>query len=275
MPKIKNTIAEQDRCFEATQQMVVKSNDLIQKARYELSVQEQRMMLYFITLLSREDDDFKIYSVDIRDLCRMCEIELNNGNYINFITNIKKLKERTIHIVDNRVHKFLSWIERVEVDEKNYTLTFRFDDRMKPYLLQLKERFTQYALENVLFFRSKYSVKIYEYLYSYVNCYDSCYASIDDLKRITNAPECCDDFRFFRTKVLNPAIAEINELTDLNVTMDFQREGRSVKNVIFNIRQKTDDELTATRFHRMFELKSSRKKRKSAPDDTSESTDDA
>lgn len=36
-----------------------------------------------------------------------------------------------------------------------------------PYLLQLKERFTRYELKNILYFKNKYSIRIYELLKQY------------------------------------------------------------------------------------------------------------
>lgn len=256
----------------ATQQIVVKANDLIQKSRYELSLQEQRMILYFVTLIRPEDDDFKEYTVDIRDLCRICEIQLCGVNYQNFIESVKKLKERTVYIVENRVHKFMSWIEHVEIDEKTYTLTYRLDERLKPYLLQLKGRFTQYALENVLFYKSKYSIRLYELLASYSE-YEIAYVKVDDLRGLMGAPEFCEDFRRFRDKILNPSVQEINELSDLTVSMDFVKEGRKITTILFNIKRKSSAAQTLVRFHRVSMAGQEQRKRTKKAAKTAENAD--
>lgn len=259
--RIKDTVEDRDRCYEATQQTVVKANELIQRAQYELSLQEQRMILYFITLIHPDDDDFKEYTVDIRDLCRICDISLHHENYRNFIESVKKLKERTIHIVDDRRHKFLSWIERVEVDEKTYTLTFRLDDRMKPFLLQLKERYTQYRLENILFFKSKYSIRLYELLSSYL-AMGVCYIDVDELKQLMNVPESCDKFKMFNLRVLTPSIKEINDLSDIDVAVDFVTKGRKVTQLCFRVNRKTDEDVAAARLRRIINQQNEQAERK-------------
>lgn len=67
---------------------VIKANELIQRSRFNLSLQEQKVILYLISQIEYADTDFKLYDFSIVDFCRVCGIETDNGkNYINLKTH--------------------------------------------------------------------------------------------------------------------------------------------------------------------------------------------
>ena len=61
---------------------VVKSNALIQKNRYDLSVQEQKILLHVIKMIRPDDTEFaEEYRFSIQDFCRICGINKSGANY--------------------------------------------------------------------------------------------------------------------------------------------------------------------------------------------------
>ena len=56
--------------------LVVKSNDLIQKTRYSLSTQEQKVLLYLVSKRKPDDNDFQAYCFNLKHLCESCIIYL-------------------------------------------------------------------------------------------------------------------------------------------------------------------------------------------------------
>ena len=54
---------------------VVKSNDLIQKSRFKLSLQQQKVVLYLCSQIQQTDEDFRLYTIPIREFCQMCGID--------------------------------------------------------------------------------------------------------------------------------------------------------------------------------------------------------
>ena len=64
--------------WEATRQ-VNKSNELIQQSRFNLSLQEQRIILYLISHITPYDQDFKLYEFNIQDFCKVCGIDSEGG----------------------------------------------------------------------------------------------------------------------------------------------------------------------------------------------------
>ena len=106
-----------------------------------------------------------------------------------------------------------------------------------PYLLQLKNNFTQYELQNVLLMKSKYSVRLYEILksQSYKN---KVRIPLVALKQLLNTAE-YKVYQNFKVRVIQPAINEINALTDLNIEVIPIKENKTIIALDFIIEEKT------------------------------------
>ena len=57
--------------MKALEKQVVKANDLIQKSRFNLSLQQQKIVLYLISQITPYDEEFKLYEFSILDFCRI------------------------------------------------------------------------------------------------------------------------------------------------------------------------------------------------------------
>jgi hypothetical protein len=68
---------------------VNKSNDLIQKTRYKLSAQEQKVLLYTISKINPITQE-REYTFSIKAICEICGVEFLGQNYANFKKTIKK-----------------------------------------------------------------------------------------------------------------------------------------------------------------------------------------
>ena len=60
--------------LELRDKTVVKANDLIQKSRFNMTLQQQKMILFLISQVSPFDEDFKVYEFSIQEFCRVCGI---------------------------------------------------------------------------------------------------------------------------------------------------------------------------------------------------------
>ena len=107
---------ENERC-----EMVVKSNDLIQKSRFSLTTNQQKIILYLISKLKYNDTDFMECKVDIKDFCRVCGIDLSNGRRYNELKNsIKQIADKSIWIEkENGDETLLRWIEKPTIHKND------------------------------------------------------------------------------------------------------------------------------------------------------------
>lgn len=55
----------------------------------------------------------------------------------------------------------------------------------------------------------------------------------------------CDDFRLLNRKVIKPAIEKINEVSDIVIEVEYEKQVRTVVALKFHVREKTDDEKQA------------------------------
>lgn len=78
---------------------VVKANDLIQKSRFNLTMQEQKIVLYLISKIKPDDTDFAEYTFEIAEFCRVCGIDESNGkNYLNVKNAIQSLANKSMWV---------------------------------------------------------------------------------------------------------------------------------------------------------------------------------
>ena len=231
---------------EERNQLVVKSNALIQRTRYSLNTQQQKIILYLISKIKPDDDELREYDFDLKDFCRVCGIEYNGKNYANIKESILQLHAKAFWIETEDIDTMVSWIEKARLYKKDTRLQIRLDDDLKPFLLHLREQFTAYELSNILVMRSRYSIRLYEYLKSFLSL-ATITISVAELKELLECEKEYSRWDNFRMRVLDKEIAEINTNTDLQITTEIVRHNRSIDKVNFNIAKKEDVAATITR----------------------------
>ena len=116
---------------------------------------------------------------------------------------------------------------------------------MKPFILHLQEKYTQYDLIYTLNFKSKYSIRLYEYLKSiHFNKFKQhqLTVEIDKFQNMLDSPY--KTFRDFNVNVLKPAHKEINTLSDIIFNYELERQGRRVTEIKITVTVKdTKDRL--------------------------------
>ena len=226
--------------------LVVKHNSLIQKTRYSLTTQQQKVLLYTISKIQPGDDDFKEYVFELKDLCVLFGIDTHGQNYDFFRDSIKKLADASFWLLDKDKNSVLvRWFSKVKVNDSNTKVNIQFDADLKPYLLELAGQFTSYELANTLLMKSRYSIRIYEILKSYeaVGMYKT------DIETLKVLLDCSGDYKVFydfRKRVLDVAINEINEYSDLQIEMTPLRTNRAFTHLMFMIEKKDADRRVIT-----------------------------
>lgn len=221
---------------------VVKANELIQKSRFSLSLQQQKIVLYLISQIMPADEEFKLYDFSISEFCKVCGIDYYSGkNYADLKAAIKDIADKSLWIkLPTGKETLIRWIEKPYIDEKSGVIEIKLDEDMKPFLLQLKENFTQYELLWTLKFKSKYTIRLYELVksihYHDVNEYRRVF-TLDELRRILGA-ETYKTYQAFKERVLEPAINEINAFSDKNVDYRTEKTGRSVSRIMLIVSSK-------------------------------------
>ena len=134
-------------------------------------------------------------------------------------------------------------------------VTIRFSPEIMPYLINLKQNFTQHALSDLAELNSKYSIILYRWLsmnynqyehYSYkggrreeqVEAYRNPSISMRELREMTDTVNEYKLFTNFSKKVLDKPLEEINAHTSFNVSYEKVKKGRSIDSIVFHIEKK-------------------------------------
>lgn len=235
-------IEDKNYIYDARHRTVVKANELIQKSRFNLSLQEQKIVLYLISKISPLDSKFYLYDFSIIDFCRICGIDYTSGkNYEDIKKAIKDIADKSIYItLPNGTETLVRWIEKPYIDRRSGRIKIRLDEDMKPYLLQLQRNFTQYELVWTLRFKCKYSTRLYELVksihYHELETYSREY-SLDEIRQLLGA-ENYTTYQTLKSRVLLPAVNEINRYSDKELDFEPIKVGRAVDRIRFTIATK-------------------------------------
>lgn len=216
---------------------VVRQNDIVQKARYKLDLVQQKTLMYLISKInSLKDVEFQEIDVDIKDLCEIMGIKYNGRSLKDFQDAIQKMADKSLWVDTGTQLILMRWLQRVIIDKGSTTVTVKFDELMAPYLLQIQNRFVQYKLVNVLPMKSQYSLRLYELIKSR-EAMGKWTVILDDLRKdlfVENIPTYAD-YRDFKKRILDPAIIEICNFTDLMVSFEPKRKDRKIYSLTFEM----------------------------------------
>lgn len=231
----------EDQYLTVRHKTVRKANQLIQKSRFSLSLQQQKILLYLISQISPQDEDFKLYQFSIPEFCRVCGLTDSGTNYSDLKSAIKDIADKSLWVrLPSGYDSLLRWIEKACIDEKSGQIEVRLDNDMKPFLLQLRENYTQYEMIFTLHFKSKYTIRLYELIKSLHFHPQQEYKrrfSIEELKSLLDA-ETYKTFQHFKDRVIAPCVKEINEYSDKSVEYELIKTGRSFTDIEFTISSK-------------------------------------
>ena len=217
----------------------VAANDII-RGKQSMTLQTARLIRLLITQVVKEDKDLKTYSCRISDLADFLNIPSSNL-YRDIQSICESAMKSVVYIgTGNPKHpwKMFHWVSTAEQDGAG-TLTLRLSDEIKPYVLELEKWFTQYQIKNILEFSSYYSIRLYELL----KCEDGIYRNeklkheftVEELKQFFDCENKYSAFKDFRKNVIEVAVREINQKSDIWVDVSYKKTGRAITSIVFEV----------------------------------------
>lgn len=220
-------------------ELAVKKSNYLNQASYKLSVIEQKMIAVLAAQISDDETDFKTYSLDIQQFRRLTGIESMNYGYI--VSIAKSLLDRDVHFrytneYGQNIEVNTKWLSSCVHVEGSGTVEMNFDNVLKPFLLQLKNRFTVYRLENIIQLSSQFSIRIYELLKQYEGLGLRIF-TLPELREYIGISD--DQYRLyadFKRRVIVASQKELKEKCDLYFDFEEVKVGRGVGKLIFHIK---------------------------------------
>lgn len=213
---------------------VYKRDDMIQRARYDLTLREQRIVLYALSQINPDDAYDTLYSMELKDLYNLCNIE--DESYSRFKNTIHRLADKSWEVLlPSGYISIVRWFSVVRISRDTGLIQYKFHEDMAPYVFDLVRQnkfYTSYQIINVFPMTKQASPRLYELLKSYSKNNGCWKFDLPYLKKILCA-EHYSEWADFRRRVLEPSIEEINKLSDLNVSYQIEKEGRKVSAITF------------------------------------------
>ncbi len=195
--------------------LIVQSNKLI-NGRYDMTLLEKRIFLKMVSMINPGDTEFKPLLIDARELIHDLDLK-GESLYSEFKKATKKLMQHVCEIKEPDGLLQISLASSVKYYEGQGFVEISFDQKLKPYLLELQNNFTVFGLGEALSLKSLYSLRMYELLKQFIYTGIKI-ATIEDLKRCLNIVNQYNNYADFKRYVI---ISAQKELKDTDMAFEF------------------------------------------------------
>lgn len=232
----------------ADKKLVVKDNALI-NASYTLDLAEQRMILLAIVEAREKGvtiDNFTPVVVHADVYAKQFNVSKQTA-YEVLKAACAKLLSRRFSFQEPRPEGIAditsNWVQRAAYIKDSGTVEIMFSYDLVPMITALEKQFTSYELEQVSGLTSAYAVRLYEMLIAWRSVGKTPVFELAQF-RWQLGVELSEYQRMhhFKAKVLDFAIEQINEHTDITVTYEQHKRGRSITGFSFRFKQKAKPE---------------------------------
>ena len=211
---------------------------LIINSKYALKSSEINLILTLLTAIKKEDEDFKDYQFTLANFNEKTSKKITSTD---LKSAIKGLMGKPLEIEESPTNwEIFHWFSYFRY--KDGLITCRFDKRLKPYLLEIKDRFVVSDLRMLLPIRSSYSKRMYLLLKEYSKIGKRTF-NVEELQEVLKVPKSFKVYSEFKKKVLKRAELDINKFTDLEIKLNDKngKRGRKVVEVTFEIKKNNAD----------------------------------
>ncbi|QIC62833.1 replication initiation protein (plasmid) [Acinetobacter schindleri] len=235
--------------------LVVKDNALI-NASYNLELTEQRLIMLAI-INARElgqgitadskleihaSDYAKLFNVSADASYKALKEAVNNLFNRQFSYTAEYKRTGKVGIVRSR------WVSRIFYVDDLALLEITFAPDVVPLITRLEEHFTKYEAKQVAHLTSKYATRLYELLIAWREVGKTPIFELQQLRKNLGVED--DEYQrmhHFKSRVLETAITQINEHTDIKATYDQHKQGRTITGFSFKFKQKQQPKIEVKR----------------------------
>ena len=230
----------------SSNELIVKDNALI-NASYNLDTVEQRLMLLAIVQARKSQIE-----IDANTRLRIHANEYMERFSVNKHAAYKALKtavtnlfgrQFTYYTIDDRTGKqkkvISRWVQNIAYIDDAAILEVTFTIDVIPLITRLEKQFTSYQLKQVTQLSGKYAIRLYELLISWKEVGRTPIFEMNEFRsKLGLGPDDYPRIDTFKRRVLESAVKQINEHTDIIVKVDQHKEGRSIIGFSFSYKTK-------------------------------------
>lgn len=204
------------------------------EAKFDLDSKQNDIIDMLLTEI--QDDDQLVYELNIEKYKKIYNSDTSNI-YRDMKKATKGFENKGFHTQIDGKEVWFTWFTKIVYADKEGKIQLKVDSELKELLSEVKQRIC-YDIGNTLNCVSKYSKRLYFFL----KLYEDTGWRIDTIETLCAKLKCPDSYAKnygkFKEKVLNIAIYEINNITDLYFDYEEIKQGRKVVRLKFNITNK-------------------------------------
>lgn len=217
----------------------IRQHNAITTARYEMSACEMDIVFSLLSVLRKEDKPGLIYRIRVKELE---ELTGRIWNYQRLLEATSHLRSREYHIEDNMHVLQVGLLASALYVKGEGTIELEISERMRPYLIDLKNNFTSFRLQAAFSLSSKYSKRIYQLASQWKDIGETKTFTLDEFKSMLKLkdltgkePEQYEKISALQKYVLDVATTQINKHTDLRIKYELIKKGRSYHSIKFYV----------------------------------------
>jgi plasmid replication initiation protein len=217
----------------------------IQECFKSMSIDEKRLLILASPIARTMDATEKdAITITSEEFAKECGIKTNSA-YSQMEEASKSLLRRYFSYGDNKKKTYCNWVIRAIYE--NGAISICFPDEV---LLMLKEfdklnPYTKYKKDIVLSLKKDYSFDLY-HLAKKHQAMGHFEMSLEHIKSELGLPKSYDKLCNLKDRVIKPSLDEITKNTDINLTYENVKKGRSVVGFKFTVKEKTKPKLIAS-----------------------------
>ena len=239
LDKIEKDMNRREISYDTNNSMVV-SNEFILHSISNLTLNESKLLQLIITQCRKGDKDLYTFSLKAKDFAKLLDVDPHDMRR-SLRTMTRHIMQEVLEIENPKTGDWLQFHWTDECQYKTGVVTIKISDRLAPYMLDLSRDFTRIRLEELLPFKSRHASKIYQVLVANIDDrqqphaehYSIVNVNMDTLRLVTNTKDKYPRFNNFNTRVLIPAVNEINQVSKYHITATPYRSGHAVSGIEF------------------------------------------
>ena len=243
LEEVEKNIHRQELTFNLDNYVVI-ANSMLTHSASNLTLDELKLLRFIIMQTKKDDKELFEFELSAKDFAKVLEINIKtNDLYKRLQTMVKHLMQEVIYIGDDTNKKWVMfhWVDVCRYD--NGKITIKISDELKPFLVELRGNFTRYQLSEIISFKSRYAIRLYEMLNSYMNENNLPHAdvaieisiSVEELRKNTDTVNKFERYSSFKKRVIDTALKEINAKSKYHVIATPYKKGYAVAGFEFLI----------------------------------------
>lgn len=251
---------------------VVSTLSSMPQASYLLDINLEKLMYCAITIIHKHEMDnnadfnprdkvsitaenfYQLLYEDVIDKTKSHEVDAVRLKKTH-MQNVRRIMERAyerftsspvmlVKVPDSDIPEKVTMIQKLHYEPKTKVFSIQFAEEFFRFFYNLlkdkNNSFNRHELKQIMKMNSYYSLRLYRVFNSELWRTNTLVLSCDELRRMFLKENQYRQHSHFRTRVIEPAIEEINSLTNLQVKHTYIKNGDSIDSIQFHFNYKTE-----------------------------------